>query len=1245
MKKLTRLYVYDSCSAIHPLYVREPFQSSQAGWVSLPRLYRGACLTILALLLSFCSLTAQNYAANPQEFVGPFPTWINVKVKYGAKGDGTSDDTGALQRAFDELGKGGENDPKVLYLPAGTYRISAGLRLAGRKYISIIGEDPLTTKIKWAGPSGGIMFTLNGVAYSRFGRITWDGSKTAHTAVAHFWDGSTGYAVTHNEHADEIFMDVGHGLRGGKPHTMDAETSVLRCRFIRNTIAGVSIESFNALDWYIWDSYFEDCKIGVTNNAPSGGAGNFHVFHSIFKRSTYADISMKNTMYFSVRENYSTGSKAFFVAEPIGQNGGPITLQKNIILDAQDATPIRFGNKGPISLLDNIIRSRDGQAGPVIQSMGDLLTVGNIFTVSQAVSTTEKWIAIEDVVQSRTGVNPSEPLLQATPRKQSRKVFELLPGWVDGQFQKTIDSAAAYAGQRPVIHLRPGPYSITKPVVIPAGSDIQLIGDGYDARLDWRGAAGGDVLRLEGADKVVLEEFTINGNYNARGNGLVIRHSDQGGKQVFMEGVTVWSALEGSLLMQDFTNSQAELHNFNHSDSPVASVQVSKSKLAIFAGSSSNNALSYQLTSGGSLMVQDIWYESGNQKNFVQLTGAGNFTLNGAKVYASSTPDTPVNIDNFNGKVTFLGVDMNGKFTVKGTGTHTSALALGMQFGTQNAYSNSSASAKAAMLNSRIYSGGSYPLSNIGAIDAAFIKSMLSEIRSWRPAYKTSSGLLVHRLNIGHTKKGIQLLPASTPTTPTNQLPSVSLTAPSTNSHFVAPASIPLSATASDADGGVSKVEFFQGSTKLGEDLSSPYSFTWSNVAAGNYTISAKATDDKGGISSSSPVSVLVSSTTTPAIVSFSLINADTKQPIAGFDPLLTQATIDLAKLPTKNLNIRANTNPATVGSVRFGYDGNASYALENTPTYDLAGNAGWTPSLGSHTLTATPYSASNATGTAGKALSISFQVTQSSTLCSGTGGITREYWANISGSTLSAIPLSSTPTSVTQLSSFEAPINTGDNYGARIRGYVCVPVSGNYSFYVSADDYAELWLSTDANPVSKRKIASVSGWTQSREWTKYTSQRSGSIYLSQGVKYYIEALHKENAGGDNLAVGWIAPSSAAITVISGNYLIPFSTQGSRLDSGSQQQLAGAELALRVYPNPMEGRAFSIAMQGLPSGQSLLISIQDVSGKVIYSRAHQSDSYGQLEEFIKLPARISAGMYILTILSPSEQWSRKIMIK
>jgi hypothetical protein len=92
-----------------------------------------------------------------------------------------------------------------------------------------------------------------------------------------------------------------------------------------------------------------------------------------------------------------------------------------------------------------------------------------------------------------------------------------------------------------------------------------------------------------------------------------------------------------------------------------------------------------------------------------------------------------------------------------------------------------------------------------------------------------------------------------------NTPPVVMLTSPTNNAQFPAPARITLQAAASD-DGGVAKVEFFQGTTRLGEDTSSPYGFTWNNVPPGAYHLTARATDNFGITATSPPVTITVGS-------------------------------------------------------------------------------------------------------------------------------------------------------------------------------------------------------------------------------------------------------------------------------------------------------------------------------------------------------------------------------------------------
>ena len=131
-----------------------------------------------------------------------------------------------------------------------------------------------------------------------------------------------------------------------------------------------------------------------------------------------------------------------------------------------------------------------------------------------------------------------------------------------------------------------------------------------------------------------------------------------------------------------------------------------------------------------------------------------------------------------------------------------------------------------------------------------------------------------------------------------NQPPSVALTAPSANATFTAPATINLSASASDAGGSVTKVEFYQGTTKLGEDTSSPYAFSWANVPAGNYSLTARATDNSGATTTSTAVAVSVTAAP-PASSGADLIGPD----------CIVQYDIKLFELNARHL-----TNATTIG-------------------------------------------------------------------------------------------------------------------------------------------------------------------------------------------------------------------------------------------------------------------------------------------------------------------------------------------
>jgi len=99
-----------------------------------------------------------------------------------------------------------------------------------------------------------------------------------------------------------------------------------------------------------------------------------------------------------------------------------------------------------------------------------------------------------------------------------------------------------------------------------------------------------------------------------------------------------------------------------------------------------------------------------------------------------------------------------------------------------------------------------------------------------------------------------------------NQPPAVALTNPPGGITLAAPATVILRASASDPDGNVANVQFFSGTTLLGNAMSSPYALAVSNLVAGPYSFTARAVDNLGLSRTSTAVTVSV---VTPGTIRF----------------------------------------------------------------------------------------------------------------------------------------------------------------------------------------------------------------------------------------------------------------------------------------------------------------------------------------------------------------------------------------
>jgi len=153
--------------------------------------------------------------------------WINVKTKVepGAVGDGKADDTAAIQAALD-LGR----QSRAVYLPPGTYRITKTLVFQGPAVGCLVVGHGRDTRLVWDGPPGGRMFWSNGVAYSRYVGLSWDGRDKAAVGFDHAAQQRFETEVRHEHEAFRNF--TGYGIRvGHEQKVASAEILYHNCLF------------------------------------------------------------------------------------------------------------------------------------------------------------------------------------------------------------------------------------------------------------------------------------------------------------------------------------------------------------------------------------------------------------------------------------------------------------------------------------------------------------------------------------------------------------------------------------------------------------------------------------------------------------------------------------------------------------------------------------------------------------------------------------------------------------------------------------------------------------------------------------------------------------------------------------------------------------------------------------------------------------------------------------------------------
>lgn len=465
------------------------------------------------------SATASNASDIPSIAWVPRSDWINVRTDIDppASGDGRTDDTRALQRALDRLGAD-RRDPKVIYLPAGTYRITRTLVLR-RCVGGLLVGDGGATILLWDGPRAGRMFWSDGAAYQSYLGLVWDGAGTAAVGIDHASKTLYETRVMHEFMEFRNFQDA--GIRVGYHQKVASAEMMYSNVSFRNNRNGVAF-----LSWNDYNNIFDGCHFYSNGCAIRVEKGNVVVRNSRFVGNRQCDLLL-STHSHSVRRCVSIGSNAFIrtVRGPLAN--GLIRVEDCRVdgwLDPDGA--IVAGLRGPILVFDSAFTNPPSKAPPIrldnppymnqIAVLSNVTSDGTRSTIATGPNGIVNWLP--DGGRGAPLVSLNQTFLKNSYPTGDRvlDVKRDFKARGDGSADDTraiqrAFNAAHKLGKGTTVYFPSGLYRITTPLRILPGASYAVEGTGWHSQIVLMGTRAGNTLHVDTPSDLVLTRMGFGG--------------------------------------------------------------------------------------------------------------------------------------------------------------------------------------------------------------------------------------------------------------------------------------------------------------------------------------------------------------------------------------------------------------------------------------------------------------------------------------------------------------------------------------------------------------------------------------------------------------------------------------------------------------------------------------------------------------------------------------------------------------
>lgn len=448
--------------------------------------------------------------------------WIDVTA-LGAMGNGTNDDTAAIQAALNLLKT--DSTKSSVYFPAGTYKITDTLVLGGNlNGISLKGHGR-NTILKWGSSATKPMLRSDGSTYAKYVGLVWDGNNVA--SIGFYHHSKTVYETTilHKHEVFKNFTEAGIKAYGGlgSGYLAVAETLIQNCLF-ENNRDGIIIGSDlpNALDWIIDHSEFRNNTIGV--NSPYGSAV---IYNSHFENSSDTDI------YFlrgdiGMRNISSKNSNMFFRTRPDYTDQYMKASFQNCHIDSwtrADGIAIEYGYRGNGLLFDcSFTNPPNPSASPI-----KMFIYPNSTWVQSMALSNNKFDGTASLINSHTNArilnistktggsklsSGSESFLSSTTITEGEVIDITDKNKITNpaiSFDSTHDDApslreaiALADKKNAIVYIPKGNYSIHEPIDV-KGSNYAIEGSGIASILD-----GAPTFIVGNASDILIKDINFN---------------------------------------------------------------------------------------------------------------------------------------------------------------------------------------------------------------------------------------------------------------------------------------------------------------------------------------------------------------------------------------------------------------------------------------------------------------------------------------------------------------------------------------------------------------------------------------------------------------------------------------------------------------------------------------------------------------------------------------------------------------